>query len=357
MCRLSRSHQSSSGLVTVEHARSGGGERDAAARAAGQARDGDDGNGSDGGDPGVAASLESGSATGGRGSARAHAGRPGRATAWIRCFGARRETMASIASHVPRELRIAANGFELGAQPVTGAVTVQELAVRLAEALAFIEIFDERGTLVCYWPAPLPNEGALEEHTTIDLGGRTTGRTAGVADGRLSAAAHALHRRARVRRGPALLDAVPSPLAPALVRRPHRRRRFAAFIWCRRRAPLLLALAARGSRAVVATHRPVTAGRHGCRRAGRALDDSHRAYDDVGRARASRPRGGCRDPHADVAGAVRTAAILRARAGSACFRTGGASGRAAGAPERRRRCSARPSWPISRWMRASRFTR
>ena len=80
------------------------------------------------------------------------------------------ETIASIVNHVPRELRIAANGFDLGAQPVTGAVTAQELAVRLAEALAFIEIFDERGALVCYWPAKLPNDGALEEQTTIDLG-------------------------------------------------------------------------------------------------------------------------------------------------------------------------------------------
>jgi DNA-directed RNA polymerase specialized sigma24 family protein len=79
------------------------------------------------------------------------------------------ETITSIVDHVPQELRIAANGFDLGAQPVTGTVTVQELAVRLAEALAFIEIFDERGTLVCYWPAPLPIDGALEEHITIDL--------------------------------------------------------------------------------------------------------------------------------------------------------------------------------------------
>jgi hypothetical protein len=80
------------------------------------------------------------------------------------------ETIASIVNHVPRELRIAANGFDLGAQPVTGAVTAQELAVRLAEALAFIEIFDERGTLVCYWPATLPNDGALEQQTSINLG-------------------------------------------------------------------------------------------------------------------------------------------------------------------------------------------
>jgi DNA-directed RNA polymerase specialized sigma24 family protein len=82
-----------------------------------------------------------------------------------------RETIASIVDHVPRSLRIVANGFDLGAQPVTGTVTEQELAVRLAETLAFVEIFDERGMVVCYWQGHLPNEAALDEHASIDLGG------------------------------------------------------------------------------------------------------------------------------------------------------------------------------------------
>lgn len=80
-----------------------------------------------------------------------------------------RDTIASIVDHVPRELRIAANGLELGALPVAGVVTVQELAVRLSESLAFVEIFDERGALVCYWPAQVPREGLLDDDITIDL--------------------------------------------------------------------------------------------------------------------------------------------------------------------------------------------
>lgn len=80
-----------------------------------------------------------------------------------------RDTIASIVDHVPRELRIAANGLELGALPVAGVVTVQELAVRLAESLAFVEIFDERGDLVCYWPARVPREGVLDDDITIEL--------------------------------------------------------------------------------------------------------------------------------------------------------------------------------------------
>jgi RNA polymerase sigma factor (sigma-70 family) len=80
-----------------------------------------------------------------------------------------RDTIASIVDHVPRELRIAANGLELGALPVAGVVTVQELAVRLAESLAFVEVFDERGALVCYWPAQVPREGMLDDDITIEL--------------------------------------------------------------------------------------------------------------------------------------------------------------------------------------------
>jgi RNA polymerase sigma factor (sigma-70 family) len=80
-----------------------------------------------------------------------------------------RTTLTSIVEHTPRELRIAANGFDLGALPVAGAVTVQELAVRLAEALAFVEIFDERDELVCYWPAQVPHAGSLEDHAEIEL--------------------------------------------------------------------------------------------------------------------------------------------------------------------------------------------
>jgi DNA-directed RNA polymerase specialized sigma24 family protein len=80
-----------------------------------------------------------------------------------------RDTLTSIVEHTPRELRIAANGFDLGALPVAGVVTVQELAVRLAESLAFIEIFDERGALVCYWPAQVPHAGSLEDHAAIEL--------------------------------------------------------------------------------------------------------------------------------------------------------------------------------------------
>jgi len=80
-----------------------------------------------------------------------------------------RDTIASIVNHVPRELRIAANGLELGALPVAGVVTVQELAVRLAESLAFVEVFDERGSLVCYWPAQVPRDGVLDDDITIEL--------------------------------------------------------------------------------------------------------------------------------------------------------------------------------------------
>jgi RNA polymerase sigma factor (sigma-70 family) len=80
-----------------------------------------------------------------------------------------RDTISSIVEHVPRELRIAANGLELGALPVAGVVTVQELAVRLAESLAFVEVFDERGALVCYWPAQAPRDGALDDDITIEL--------------------------------------------------------------------------------------------------------------------------------------------------------------------------------------------
>jgi RNA polymerase sigma factor (sigma-70 family) len=80
-----------------------------------------------------------------------------------------RDTLATIVNHVPRELRIAANGLELGALPVAGVVTVQELAVRLAESLAFVEIFDERGALVCYWPAQVPRDGMLDDDITIEL--------------------------------------------------------------------------------------------------------------------------------------------------------------------------------------------
>ena len=84
------------------------------------------------------------------------------------------ETLASINEHVPKELRITANGLELGAQPVNGPITVQDLMVRLSEALSFVEIFDERGKVLCYWPAHVPDYESIEAQGAIELahGGR-----------------------------------------------------------------------------------------------------------------------------------------------------------------------------------------
>jgi RNA polymerase sigma factor (sigma-70 family) len=270
-----------------------------------------------------------------------------------------RDTIASIVDHVPRELRIAANGLELGALPVAGVVTVQELAVRLAESLAFVEIFDERGALVCYWPAQVPREGMLDDDITIELpDGRSIELRVSLMDDcpRLRVRYTDERQRQLGRRRRGRLRGW----------RQRQRRQDRRHRQCRRRGQTsgdssLTAtgdLRGRASSTVVAPARPLAAYGDRRRRAGDALDDPDRPHDHMGRARTSRTRGGRGHSHVDDVPAARPPAGCRAAsaANTAC-RDGGAIGNRAAACRSARACIQSLRAVRSRNGRARRVTR
>jgi DNA-directed RNA polymerase specialized sigma24 family protein len=83
------------------------------------------------------------------------------------------------AEHRPKELRILANGFFLGAQSVNAEVNEQVLKVNIEEPLAFIEVLSEQGLRLLVQPVETPPAGAIEQRAVVDLSdGRTLEVTA-----------------------------------------------------------------------------------------------------------------------------------------------------------------------------------
>jgi DNA-directed RNA polymerase specialized sigma24 family protein len=78
------------------------------------------------------------------------------------------------AEHKPKELRVSANGFFVGAQSVNAEVNEQVLQVNIEEPLAFIEATSEQGLRLLVMPVESPPAGAIEQRAALSLSdGRT----------------------------------------------------------------------------------------------------------------------------------------------------------------------------------------
>lgn len=80
-----------------------------------------------------------------------------------------RRRAQEIAGHKPKELRIFANGFFLGAQSVNAEINEQILQINIEEPLAFIEVASEQGLRLLVQPIEMPPAGAIEQHAALEL--------------------------------------------------------------------------------------------------------------------------------------------------------------------------------------------
>ena len=65
--------------------------------------------------------------------------------------------------HRPQELRIAVNGFVLGAQEVSSEFNKQVLSVNIDEPIGFIEVFSEQGVRLLFFDVDQPIDGTIEQ--------------------------------------------------------------------------------------------------------------------------------------------------------------------------------------------------
>lgn len=83
----------------------------------------------------------------------------------------------------PQELRIAVNGLFVSSLAVNGSTIDQRLKILVAEAVGFIEIFDERDTCLLYLDIDPPPHGAVEQSARVPMsGGRELSATVAFAD-------------------------------------------------------------------------------------------------------------------------------------------------------------------------------
>lgn len=65
--------------------------------------------------------------------------------------------------HRPQELRIAVNGFVLGAQEISSEFNKQVLSVNIDEPIGFIEVFSEQGLRLLFFDVDQPIDGSVEQ--------------------------------------------------------------------------------------------------------------------------------------------------------------------------------------------------
>src|SRR6266496_1063530 len=71
--------------------------------------------------------------------------------------------------HRPQELRIAVNGFVLGAQQVSSEFNKQALAVNVDEPIGFIEVFSEQGVRLLFLDVDQPTDGNIEQTASAEF--------------------------------------------------------------------------------------------------------------------------------------------------------------------------------------------
>ncbi len=71
--------------------------------------------------------------------------------------------------HRPQELRIAVNGFVLGAQQVSSELSKQVLTVNVDEPIGFIEVFSEQGLRLLFFDVDQPIDGSIEQSARAEF--------------------------------------------------------------------------------------------------------------------------------------------------------------------------------------------
>src|SRR5262249_4120626 len=85
-----------------------------------------------------------------------------------------RRRLKDIVEHRPQELRIAVNGFLLGAQHVSSEFSSQTLTANIGEPIGFVEVSSEQGVRLLFFDVEQPIEGAVEQQARIEFShGRT----------------------------------------------------------------------------------------------------------------------------------------------------------------------------------------
>ncbi len=80
-----------------------------------------------------------------------------------------RRRLRDVATHRPKELRIAANGLPLGSQTVGAELNTQSVTASIGEALGFVEVFSEQNVRLLMLPVEAPPMGPLEQRARVDL--------------------------------------------------------------------------------------------------------------------------------------------------------------------------------------------
>src|SRR6266545_7083515 len=77
--------------------------------------------------------------------------------------------LKEVIEHRPQELRIAVNGFVLGAQQVSSEFNKQALTVNVDEAIGFIEVFSEQGVRLLFLDVDQLTDGNIEQNASAEF--------------------------------------------------------------------------------------------------------------------------------------------------------------------------------------------
>ncbi len=77
--------------------------------------------------------------------------------------------LKEVMEHRPQELRIAVNGFVLGAQQISSELSKLALTVNVDEAIGFIEVFSEQGVRLLFFDVDQPTTGSIEQSAGVDF--------------------------------------------------------------------------------------------------------------------------------------------------------------------------------------------
>ena len=74
-----------------------------------------------------------------------------------------------VMEHRPQELRIAVNGFVLGAQQIGSELSKLALTVNVDEPIGFVEVFSEQGVRLLFLDVDQPTDGGIEQAAGVDF--------------------------------------------------------------------------------------------------------------------------------------------------------------------------------------------
>lgn len=80
-----------------------------------------------------------------------------------------RRRSRQVVGHSPRELHIAANGFELGSQNISSEISEQSISINISERLGFIEVLSEQGVRMLFLPIEPAPDGPITQSADAEL--------------------------------------------------------------------------------------------------------------------------------------------------------------------------------------------